>query len=440
LKYCFVPLLEGGQLSFGNYDKPSVTVFILVMMSTIKLLCVIEATTVTGPAKNLLNFFRLLDSPEFRDQSPRVEPSIVTFHRKSGGVERHDHQTAEPEFTPNSFVAAARGQGVEVDIISERFRFDPRAIQELRRIVARRAPDIVQTHMVKSHFLTKLSGLGRKYPWVAYHHGYTATDLKMRGYNQLNRWSLPSAARVITVCGPFVEDLSQAGVRRDHIVVCHNSVAAPQVVSEDSKRMLRERLGIVNGERVVLTVGRLSREKGHRDLVNALSLLRELNSELKFKLVIVGNGPEREHLERAAREKGLDANVLFVGHVEDVAPYYAIADALALPSHSEGSPNVLLEAMAAGLPVIATAVGGVPEIAIKEESALLVPAHNPQLFAGALHRVLTGPELAQMLRAKARERVATQFSPESAAQSLIRTYRELMSATAELAQPQVVSI
>src|SRR5439155_23779024 len=138
--------------------------------------------------------------------------------------------------SPNAFVAAARAQEVEVDVIPERFRFDPRAIRQLRRIVAKRAPDIVQTHMIKSHFLTKLSGIGREYSWVAYHHGYTTPDSKMRFYNQLNRWSLPSADRVITVCGAFAEDLQQEGVRRERIVVCHNSVTAPAVVSEDSKR------------------------------------------------------------------------------------------------------------------------------------------------------------------------------------------------------------
>jgi glycosyltransferase involved in cell wall biosynthesis len=396
------------------------------MISRIKLLSVIEATTVTGPAKNLLNFFSLLRSSEFQDQLPRLEFSVVTFHREPAGI-RDENLKSVPEPPPNAFVAAARSQGVDVDIISERFRFDPRAIRQLRRIVARRKPDIVQTHMIKSHFLTKLSGIGRKYPWVAYHHGYTTTDLKMRGYNQLNRWSLPSAARVITVCGPFAEDLSQAGVRRDRITVCHNSVAAPSVVSENSKRALKEQLGIVDGERVVLAVGRLSREKGHRDLVDAIAKLRELNSELKFKLVIVGEGPEREPLERAIDQKGLKAFVLFIGHVEDISPYYAIADALALPSHSEGSPNVLLEAMAAGLPVIATAVGGVPEIAINKENALLVAPGDSDRFAQALNQVLTDPELARKLGRAAAKHVSEKFSPAAYVHSLLRVYQNLAS-------------
>src|SRR5205814_2438201 len=133
---------------------------------------------------------------------------------------------------------------------------------------------------------------------------------------------------------------------------------------------LKGKLGIAADERVVLAVGRLSREKGHRDLVDALALLHGMESASKFKLVIVGEGPARESLERVSGEKGLSARVLFIDQVEDVEPYYAIADALALPSHSEGSPNVLLEAMAAGVPVVATKVGGVPEIAMDGESAL----------------------------------------------------------------------
>src|SRR5205807_78220 len=264
------------------------------------------------------------------DQLPRLEFSIVTFHRESSSAEPDKNLTSDPELYPNAFIAAARAQAVEVDVISERFRFDPRAIRQLRRVVARRQPDIVQTHMIK-------------------------------------------------------------------------------------------------GEQVVLAVGRLSREKGQRDLVDAISRLRELNSALKFKLVIVGEGPERDSLERAINQKGFDALVLFIGHVEDISPYYAIADALALPSHSEGSPNVLLEAMAAGLPVVATAVGGVPEIAINEENALLVAPGDSDSFAQALNQVLTDPELARKLGRAAAMHVSEKFSPAAYVRSLLRVYQSLAS-------------
>ena len=125
-------------------------------------------------------------------------------------------------------------------------------------------------------------------------------------------------------------------------------------------------------------------------------------------------------------EHNLESHVVFVGHVSDVAPFYAIADVLALPSHSEGSPNVLLEAMAAGLPIVATSVGGVPEIATNEEDALLVAARDPSAFAVALRRALTEGELARTLKNNAITR-AKDFSPECHARSLIEIYQELLS-------------
>ena len=392
------------------------------MQTSIKLLCVIEATTVTGPAKNLLNFARLAGSSEFEKTGlPRIEVSIVTFHRVTGS-EESDHAEA-----PNAFVAAARAQGVKVHVINERFRFDPKVVGTLRRIVAQESPDIIQTHMIKSHFLVKLTGLGQQYPWVAYHHGYTTTDLKMRGYNRLNRWSLPSATRVITVCQAFADRLTRAGVRSDKIRVCHNSVVAPRGVTDDDQRALKDRLGVEHGEQVILSVGRLSREKGHIDLINAISLLRNLDSPSRFKVVLAGDGPEREQLERVVRSHGLNDCVCFVGHIKDVAPYYAIADILALPSHSEGSPNVLLEAMAAGIPAVATCVGGVPEIAVADENALLVPPRDPKPFANALRRLLTSPEMRRLLGTNAKAHVEKNFSPHSYARSLIGIYRELAS-------------
>jgi glycosyltransferase involved in cell wall biosynthesis len=409
------------------------------MKPAIKLLSLIEANTVTGPAKNLLDFCRLARSRELHEAGfPRVDVSIVTFHRRpasrGNGQEVHTKEDA-----PNLFVATARAAGIDVDVITERFRFDPVTISQLRRIVAARAPDIIQSHMVKSHFLVKLAGLGRRYPWVAYHHGYTTTDLKMRAYNQLNRWSLPSATKVITVCDAFSKQLALEGVSPERIVVCHNSVEPPRAVTLEERWALRRRLGINDDERVILAVGRLSAEKGHKDLVSAFALLCASNTNSKFKLVIVGEGPEQKRLENSASEKGLTSRVLFIGQVSDVAPFYAIAEVLALASHSEGSPNVLLEAMASDVPVVATSVGGVPEIAVDDDNALLVPARNPRDLAAALERVLTNSELARKLSLNAKANVAAHFSPEQHAQSLIMIHQQLLGTATEPGRTEMIS-
>ncbi len=381
----------------------------------IRLLALMEATTVTGPAKLLIDFCgRARSLAEREPGSPRVETSIVTFQRGDPAA-------------PNRFVEAARAAGVEVDVISERFRFDPGVVAQLRRVYARRAPDIVETHMIKSHLLVRLAGLARRGPWVAFHHGYTTTDLKMRLYNQINRLTLPSATRVATVCGPFARQLERAGVRAERIFVRHSSVAAADArARDDDGRGLRARRGVDEGERVILSVGRLSREKGHADLLRALSHLAGLSSGLKFKAVVVGDGPEREGLEAEAAAPGLKGRVVFAGHSDDVRPFYAAADCMALPSHSEGSPLALLEAMAAGLPVVATAVGGVPEVATDGETALLVPARDARAFASALARVLSDGALARTLAANASARVASDFSPEARARDLVGFYSGLV--------------
>ncbi|MDT7688778.1 MAG: hypothetical protein QOE46_1537 [Acidobacteriota bacterium] len=392
--------------------------------TTFRVLALMEAGTVSGPAKNLIEFCRRARSlGETLEDVPSAQVSLVTFQRGGAGA-MHDVSS------PNPFVAAARAGGVEVDVIRERFRFDPRVLGELRSIVERHSPDIIQTHQVKSHFLVKLSGLWRRHPWIAFHHGYTTTDVKMQFYNRLNRWSLPTAHRVVTVCGAFAPQLTREGVRPERIFVRHNSINPNSAggVNDDDVRALKERLGIGEGERIVLAVGRLSREKAHVDLVNALGRMHATDPAINFRLVIVGEGPEQQAVERAAREQGVNERVVFAGHVSDVRPFYALADVMVLPSHSEGSPNVLLEAMAAGVPVVATKVGGVPEIVEDEESALLVAPRDHIAMAEAVARLINGAPLAKRLASKARALVAAHYTPDAYARSITGLYHEVWRA------------
>jgi glycosyltransferase involved in cell wall biosynthesis len=386
--------------------------------SNIKLLAVIEATTVNAVAKNMLEFHRAARELNQKDsRSPAIETSFVTFDRQS-------NTTVE---SGNELTMVARDLGVEVDVVTEKGRFDLRVIPALREIVNRRAPDIVVTHQVKSHFLMKLSRLWRQYPWVAFHHGYTTTDRKMRAYNRLNRWSLPTADRVITVCEAFARELTVAGVKRERIHVEHNSIRPEQAVSTTEVEELRTRLGIGSDESIVLSVGRLSREKAHIDLLEAFKHVRDVNPEINARLVIVGDGVERDRLELAAESMGIRGRVIFAGEQSDVQPYYAFASLLVLPSHSEGSPYVLLEAMAAKVPIVATRVGGVPEIVEDEGSALLVPARDRRAMASAIVRVLANDELARKLTANAFTLAATRHSPDTQVRSLIELYDSVLT-------------
>ncbi len=136
------------------------------------------------------------------------------------------------------------------------------------------------------------------------------------------------------------------------------------------------------GVPLLLMVSRLSHEKGHVDLLEALAILKRWG--VKFHLPIVGEGYERGAIERARERLGLTGDVTLAGHQNDVRPYYAAATLYLMPSHSEGSPNALLEAMAAGVPAVASSAGGIPEIMTDGRTGLLTPARNPEALAKAI--------------------------------------------------------
>lgn len=387
--------------------------------ATPRILSIVEATSINAVAKNVLEFCR--SARELSTQPigfPNVEVCVATFTRREGDTQ-----------SPSEFVNAARELQLEVEIIPELRRFDLGVLPALRSVVKRQRPDLVVTHSVKSHFLVWRSHLWRDCPWVAFHHGYTTTDRKMRLYNRLDRWSLPVADRLVTVCHAFARELaSNTGVPIANISVQHNSIRPQPPTSHADAESLRAKLGIETGDSVLLAVGRLSKEKGHLDLLTAFACLRETHPELKCKLVIVGDGPERGTLEAAAQSKAIDVDVIFTGQISDVLPFYAAADVFVLPSHSEGSPNVLLEAMAANLPIVATAVGGVPEVVENNESALLVPANDPQAVAAAIARVLIDPDFARRLTTNSAALVASRYAPEQYVRSLVEIFQEAIKA------------
>jgi glycosyltransferase involved in cell wall biosynthesis len=365
-------------------------------------LALMEATRVTGVARNVLEYARLARAGVGGVQ---IAFTLAAIRRGRECVAAHD-----------GLIAAASDAELATEVLVERHRYDLRILDSLRRVIELHEPTIVETHHVKSHWLMAASGMWRRYRWLAFHHGYTQTDLKVRAYNQLDRFSLPRADHVVTTNYKFARLLGSRGVRRDRITVLHNAVRKGHSTSEEHVG-LRTALGLNPRERVVLSVGRLSHEKGHECLIRAAAEWRG-----RARLVIVGDGPERSALEKLARKLHCADSVVFAGMTPRVAPFYGIADVFALPPLSEGSPNVLLEAMSAGLPIVATHVGGVPEIAADGVNSLLVPPDDAQALACAATMLLEDRALAERLGRRAQVAVRAHYTPERRAAALAAVY------------------
>jgi len=192
------------------------------------------------------------------------------------------------------------------------------------------------------------------------------------------------------------------------------------------ERFVNRKSLIVNREKVVLYLGRLDKDKGLTTLLEAVSNFQF--SIFNFKLLVVGDGPEKTRLEKQTKELDLSDVVEFVGQVpyEETPKYYQAADVFVLPSEAlEGLPMTVIEAMAAGLPVVASKVGGVPEAVIDRETGLLVESGNVQKLSSALTKLLTDDGLREKMGQRAREVAEEKFSQEKMVAETINILRDV---------------
>ena len=232
------------------------------------------------------------------------------------------------------------------------------------------------------------------------------------------RWAARSAGAVITVAQALKDRLVQLGVESERITVLRNGVDLALFHPLD-RVALRAELGF--RRRTLLSVGTLVRSKGHDIAIEALADLPDTD------LVVIGEGPDRSAFATLAETLGVSARVRFVGSVPqaELARYYAAADALVLPSVREGWTNVLLEAMACGTPVVASRVGGTPEIVRSEAAGVLVEERTARAFADALRRMFAKyPDRA------ATRRYAEGFGWEETVRGQVNLYRRVLDATA----------
>jgi glycosyltransferase involved in cell wall biosynthesis len=190
------------------------------------------------------------------------------------------------------------------------------------------------------------------------------------------------------------------GIEAEKVVVIPNGVDLHRFAPRNV-RVARARWGVKEGTFVVASIGRLSKEKGHRYLLQALAAARTAIPSMVC--LIAGDGPLRQKLETEAHTLGLEETCRFLGDVPEIETVFAAADVTVLPSVFEGMPNAVLEAMAMGCPVIATAVGGSAELVRHGETGFLVPPADTTALAGALVDLAGSVQRRTRMRARSRE-------------------------------------
>jgi glycosyltransferase involved in cell wall biosynthesis len=303
--------------------------------------------------------------------------------------------------------------GIEHIVLPDRGPLDLELLATLARSLREWAPDIVQSHNYRTTAMAYLLRCARaSWPWIAFFHGSTNENWKVRLYNRIDQVLLPRADRLVVMSERHRHAFEHA---RGQVDVIHNAVLAlPSEPAPVDLRHLRRA-----GRPLIGVIGRLSHEKGVDVMLDAVSLL----PADAVSVVIAGDGPEREALMRQAAERGIAANVHFLGTVRDVASLYPQLDLVVLPSRSEGLPNVLLEALRADVPVVATAVGAVPEVFDDAAVGEMVPPGEPGLLAEAISQGLAQGRTDAATRARAA--AVERFSLERRVAQHLHLYAEM---------------
>ncbi len=309
--------------------------------------------------------------------------------------------------------ARARQAGIPVCPLPFHGDLWPPAVRGLARVLRETRPEVLQLHdphaVGSGAFAARLAG---GVPTIA----TRRVDFPLRG--PLSRWKYRSCGRVIAVSRAIASVLEADGFPSERVSLVYEGVPDRPAAPGGREALLA--IGIPARAPVVGNVAALTGHKDHATLLEAAPIVLRRRPDARF--VIVGEGPLRRELEARAREGGLEGRVVFAGFRSDVDRLLPAFDVFCLSSHLEGLGTSLLDAMAFGVPVVATAAGGIPEAVEHGATGLVVPVRSPVALAQALLEVLEDPERRRRLGAAGRQRFLQRFTADRMVEETLRVY------------------
>jgi glycosyltransferase involved in cell wall biosynthesis len=334
----------------------------------------------------------------------------------------------EPMESEHPFVRSLHGRDLEVVPIQVAARSYHAERAAIANLCDRLRPDVVHTHGYRADVVD--AGVARRLgiATLTTVHGFTGGDWKNRLYELLQRRAFRRFDAVVAVSRPLGNALAADGVPRGRLHVIQNAWDGAVALLE--RPAARRALGVPDEGFRVGWVGRMSREKGPDVILQALALLGDAPVELSM----LGDGEERTRLQSRGEVLGVAARTTWHGTVDEAAPLFPAFDVFVLSSRTEGTPMALFEAMAAGVPVVATTVGGVPDV-VSAAEAILVPPDDPASLADAVRETLGNPAAARDRARAARRRLEREFAVQPWLERYETLYGTIRRRGAALAGP-----
>ena len=372
-------------------------------MSPTRILYLRDTNVVCGPGKTILNTCRTIARDRY---------AIIV---------------GAPAATPsrrNLFLERAELIGATVLPLRMGAYLDLGAVLRLVRTIRREGIDIVQTHDAQTRRLGILAAALGGAAHVASLHGWIPNTAKQKGSVFLDRVLIRRAQHLIVMSEEMKADVRTLGVPDDRMTVLYNSIFLEDYPPIESEKASRDALGVPHGAPTVAVIGRVSPEKGQTLFVEMARKVLAGKPDARF--LIVGDGPGAPALRQRIEALGLQGRILLTGFLSDPRNAYGALDVLVISSSTEGLPNVLLEAFAFGKPVVATRVGGIPEVLQDGASGYLVDSGDSDALAQRVSHLLDHPELARGMGRAGRDTVVKRFAFQDRTRRLERLYDQVM--------------
>lgn len=322
---------------------------------------------------------------------------------------------------PDGDLRRRAAEGLELLPLAPRNEMDLSAAWRLSRAIKRLRPDVVHAHdphaVAMSALALSMSTQPRRAPLVA----ARRVDFRLKG-NALSRWKYDQVDRFICASEAIRQILLADGVAPSRVVTVHEGIDLERVAAAPVAP-LHEELWLPHGSPIVGNVAALVAHKGHRHLIAAAALVLQHLPDARF--VIAGDGELRGPIEHQIKALGLEKHIFLTGFRPDVLSLHKAFDIFVMSSVMEGLGTSLLDAMAAGKPVVATTAGGMPEVVKDGETGILVPPRDDRALANAIIRLLTDDTLRQRMGAAGLAHVHTRFSAERMVAETLAVYADL---------------
>ncbi len=304
--------------------------------------------------------------------------------------------------------------------------FDRHTVRSLRETIRDKNVNVIHCHDYKARAFGLCAVRGSKVKKLATNHLWTHSNLKLRVYEVIDGMLFNGFDKVVAVSESIEKECRPFMLSKDKLSCIPNGIdPRPFALDhrEEQRRSTRVQLGLEESDLVVGNIARLSLEKDQAMLLRAFKTLTTLSTGRSHKLVMVGDGPEEQHLMALAQELGIRNRCLFAGVRTDVPQILNCLDVYVQSSRREGLPMIILEAMAAEAAIVATKAGGIPKVIADGEQGRLVEIGDADQLARVLNDVLNDPDERKKLGHRARNMVEARFSASAMAERYLELYR-----------------